>query len=201
MSQGTRPPFRRLAIVNRGEPAMRLINAVREWNEEGRPPLRTIAVYTAADRRAMFVRAADEAVLIGPAAVGRRPPHDLPGAARPRGAEGRGAVARPGRRLRALPGGTAIVDAPARHRAGPRCGSAQPAARGLGHVRFPAHQPSAAHRDDRRGRRGARAVAVRYGPGGGRDPRNAPGRCSRCAALTPTIRATDRAAQPRKDHG
>ena len=67
MSQGTRPPFRRLAIVNRGEPAMRLINAVREWNEEGRPPLRTIAVYTAADRRAMFVRAADEAVLIGPA--------------------------------------------------------------------------------------------------------------------------------------
>ena len=56
----------------------------------------------------------------GPAAVGRRPPHDLPGAARPRGADGRGAVARPGRRrLRALPGGAAVVDAPARHRAGP----------------------------------------------------------------------------------
>ncbi|MGZ8750886.1 MAG: acetyl-CoA carboxylase biotin carboxylase subunit, partial [Pseudonocardia sp.] len=45
---------------------MRLINAVREWNAEGRPPLRTIALYTAADRRAMFVREADEAVLIGP---------------------------------------------------------------------------------------------------------------------------------------
>ena len=59
-------PFGRLAIVNRGEPAMRLINAVREWNAEGRPPLRTIALYTAADRRAMFVREADEAVLIGP---------------------------------------------------------------------------------------------------------------------------------------
>jgi acetyl/propionyl-CoA carboxylase alpha subunit len=59
--------FQRVAIVNRGEPAMRLINAVREWNAEGRPPLRLIAVYTAADRHAMFVREADEAVLIGPA--------------------------------------------------------------------------------------------------------------------------------------
>ena len=61
-------PFRRLAIVNRGEPAMRLINAVREWNaEQGRAPgVRTIAVHTAVDRHAMFVREADEAVLIGP---------------------------------------------------------------------------------------------------------------------------------------
>ncbi len=49
---------------------MRLINAVREWNAEGRPPLRVIAVYTAADRRATFVREADEAVLIGPADPG-----------------------------------------------------------------------------------------------------------------------------------
>jgi acetyl/propionyl-CoA carboxylase alpha subunit/acetyl-CoA carboxylase carboxyltransferase component len=58
--------FGRVAIVNRGEPAMRLIHAVREWNAEGRPALRTIALYTAVDRRAMFVREADEAVLIGP---------------------------------------------------------------------------------------------------------------------------------------
>src|SRR5258707_1550588 len=58
--------FHRVAIVNRGEPAMRLINAVREWNAEGRPALRVIAVYTAADRHATFVREADEAVLIGP---------------------------------------------------------------------------------------------------------------------------------------
>ena len=49
---------------------MRLINAVREWNAEGRSPLRTIALYTTADRRAMFVREADEAVLIGPATDG-----------------------------------------------------------------------------------------------------------------------------------
>ena len=59
--------FQRVAIVNRGEPAMRLINAVREWNAEGRPALRVIAVYTAADQRATFVREADESVLIGPA--------------------------------------------------------------------------------------------------------------------------------------
>ncbi|HUB22476.1 MAG TPA: biotin carboxylase N-terminal domain-containing protein [Streptosporangiaceae bacterium] len=67
MSNGT---FSRVAVVNRGEPAVRLINAVREWNAEGRPPLRVIAVYTAADRRATFVREADEAVLIGPADPG-----------------------------------------------------------------------------------------------------------------------------------
>jgi len=70
MSQRPRPAFSRLAIVNRGEPAMRAINAVREWNAEGRPALRVIALYTAADRRAMFVREADEAVLIGPADPG-----------------------------------------------------------------------------------------------------------------------------------
>jgi acetyl/propionyl-CoA carboxylase alpha subunit/acetyl-CoA carboxylase carboxyltransferase component len=67
MSQESRPALGRIAIVNRGEPAMRLINAVREWNAEGRPALRVIAVYTAADRRATFVREADESVLIGPA--------------------------------------------------------------------------------------------------------------------------------------
>jgi acetyl/propionyl-CoA carboxylase alpha subunit/acetyl-CoA carboxylase carboxyltransferase component len=70
MSENRHGAFSRVAVVNRGEPAMRLINAVREWNAEGRPPLRVIAVYTAADRRATFVREADEAVLIGPADPG-----------------------------------------------------------------------------------------------------------------------------------
>ncbi|WP_425569214.1 carboxyl transferase domain-containing protein [Pseudonocardia xishanensis] len=45
---------------------MRLIHAVREWNAAGGPPLRTVALYTAVDRRAMYVRESDEAVLIGP---------------------------------------------------------------------------------------------------------------------------------------
>jgi acetyl/propionyl-CoA carboxylase alpha subunit/acetyl-CoA carboxylase carboxyltransferase component len=70
MSNERQGAFSRVAVVNRGEPAMRLINAVREWNAEGRPPLRVIAFYTAADRRATFVREADEAVLIGPADPG-----------------------------------------------------------------------------------------------------------------------------------
>lgn len=70
MSNDSQRAFSRVAVVNRGEPAMRLINAVREWNAEGRPPLRVIAVYTVADRRATFVREADEAVLIGPADPG-----------------------------------------------------------------------------------------------------------------------------------
>src|SRR5580693_4164162 len=70
MSNDSQGAFSRVAVVNRGEPAVRLINAVREWNAEGRPPLRVIAVYTAADRRATFVREADEAVLIGPADPG-----------------------------------------------------------------------------------------------------------------------------------
>ena len=53
--------FRRVAIVNRGEPAMRLINAVREFNQERGSNLKTIALYTRPDRHAMFVREADEA--------------------------------------------------------------------------------------------------------------------------------------------
>ena len=47
--------FERLAIVNRGEPAMRLINAVRDHNLEFGSDLRTIALYTDTDRDAMFV--------------------------------------------------------------------------------------------------------------------------------------------------
>ena len=61
--------IRRLAIVNRGEPAMRLLNAVAELRAEGRTDLRTIALFTEADRSAWFVRAADEAVCLGPAVV------------------------------------------------------------------------------------------------------------------------------------
>jgi acetyl/propionyl-CoA carboxylase alpha subunit/acetyl-CoA carboxylase carboxyltransferase component len=58
-------PFTRLAIVNRGEPAMRVIHAVRELNGERAEPIRLIALYTEAEREAMFVRHADEAVALG----------------------------------------------------------------------------------------------------------------------------------------
>ncbi|EHR61944.1 ATP-binding protein [Saccharomonospora cyanea] len=67
--------FRRVAIVNRGEAAMRLIHAVRERNAEGGPRLETVAFYTDADRGATFVREADEAYCLGPASA--RPYLDL----------------------------------------------------------------------------------------------------------------------------
>jgi len=59
--------FQRVAIVNRGEPAMRFIRAAREFSLEHGVPLRTIAFYTEADRHSMFVREADEAVSLGAA--------------------------------------------------------------------------------------------------------------------------------------
>ena len=59
--------FTRIAIVNRGEPAMRFIIAAREYAQEHREALHTIALYTDPDRRAMFVREADEAYSLGPA--------------------------------------------------------------------------------------------------------------------------------------
>ncbi|HXM58122.1 MAG TPA: carboxyl transferase domain-containing protein [Candidatus Dormibacteraeota bacterium] len=64
-ASGPTRPFRRIAIVNRGEPAMRLIHAVRELNRGERSPLTTIALYTDHDERALFVREADESVHLG----------------------------------------------------------------------------------------------------------------------------------------
>ena len=62
-------PFNRLAIVNRGEAAMRAIHAVRELNGEREDPIRVIALYTEPERHALFVRQADEARCLGPALV------------------------------------------------------------------------------------------------------------------------------------
>jgi acetyl/propionyl-CoA carboxylase alpha subunit/acetyl-CoA carboxylase carboxyltransferase component len=58
--------FRRVAIVNRGEPAMRFIHAVREFNIEHRTDTRVIALFTEPDRHARYVHEADEAVGLGP---------------------------------------------------------------------------------------------------------------------------------------
>ena len=70
---GSPKDFRRIAVVSRGEPAMRLIHAAREL-----PDLSTIALYTDPDARAMFVREADVAVSLGPATfVDPRDPTDL----------------------------------------------------------------------------------------------------------------------------
>jgi len=63
--------FSRVAIVNRGEPAMRFIRAVREFNAERGTQIRSLVFYTSPDWRARFVREADEAfALDDPASPG-----------------------------------------------------------------------------------------------------------------------------------
>ena len=62
-----KPAFHRVAIVNRGEPAVRLQHAVRELRAETGAELATIALYTEPDAHSMFVREADERHLLGPA--------------------------------------------------------------------------------------------------------------------------------------
>ena len=60
--------IRRLAIVNRGEPAMRALTAVAELNASGDwPPITTVVLYTEPDAGAWYVRDADEAIPLGPA--------------------------------------------------------------------------------------------------------------------------------------
>ena len=61
----TQRPFRRLAIVNRGEAAMRAIRAVRELNWQRDEPIRIIALHIDAERHALFVRQADERHCLG----------------------------------------------------------------------------------------------------------------------------------------
>ncbi len=63
--------FSRIAIVNRGEAAMRLIHAVRDLNAQagrGGHRIETVALHTEGEKRAMFVREADHAYNLGPAA-------------------------------------------------------------------------------------------------------------------------------------
>jgi acetyl/propionyl-CoA carboxylase alpha subunit/acetyl-CoA carboxylase carboxyltransferase component len=62
-------PFRRVGVVNRGEAAVRFLRAARAWSRGHREPLEVVALYTHPDRDAMFVREADDAILLGDALV------------------------------------------------------------------------------------------------------------------------------------
>ena len=54
--------FGSVLVANRGEIAVRIVRALREMN------IRSIAVFSDADRGALHVRMADEAAHVGPAA-------------------------------------------------------------------------------------------------------------------------------------
>ena len=57
--------FRKILIANRGEIALRVICAAKELG------IKTVAVYSEADRNSLHVRFADEAICIGPAKSAR----------------------------------------------------------------------------------------------------------------------------------
>ena len=67
--------FSRIAVLNRGEAAMRLIHAVREINATGSQSIQMVALHTEGESHAMFVREADLAYDLGPASA--RPYLDL----------------------------------------------------------------------------------------------------------------------------
>ena len=56
--------FHRNPGINRGEPAVRLIRAVRELNSQFGYGIKVIALHTESERHALFVRLADEGVLL-----------------------------------------------------------------------------------------------------------------------------------------
>ena len=55
----------KILIANRGEIAVRIIRACKEMN------IKTVAIYSEADKDALHTRLADEAICIGPASASK----------------------------------------------------------------------------------------------------------------------------------
>ena len=52
--------FKKILIANRGEIAVRIIRACKEWG------IATVAIHSDVDRESMHVRLADESICVGP---------------------------------------------------------------------------------------------------------------------------------------
>ena len=186
--------FTRIAIVNRGEAAMRLIHAVREINASGSGPIQTVALHTEGESHATFVREADLSYDLGP---GLGAPLHRPGGARAGpggdrrgrgvaglGLRGRGpAVRRPVRPARGhLHRPERRGDAPAR-----RQDRLQADRRGGGRARGPVEPRGGRLPRGRAGRRrGDRLPADAQGDGRRRWPGDPDGRLGRPTSRTPT---------------
>ena len=75
MSPVTTGEFCAVAVVNRGEAAMRFIRGAETWSRKNRVHLDTIALYTAADAQSPFVKAASRAVRLDESATDRKSPY------------------------------------------------------------------------------------------------------------------------------
>jgi len=62
LSSASPPPFSKVLIANRGEISQRVARTCKDLG------IKTVAIYSTADAKAPFVKAADEAICVGPAA-------------------------------------------------------------------------------------------------------------------------------------